>query len=150
MYSDGYITKKEYTNAFGISVSEKDEEWLQKFKEFLQYNGEIKHYEVSSSGYLPGSPYVRLLIGNNKIVEDLEKLGVVEHKTKKINKLPNIEYLDDFIRGYIDGDGSLAKRLPNLAICGNKEFLLDIAKYFRLPYNIYEDKSIYDLRYNKN
>ena len=148
MYSDGYISKsRQYTYSFGLSVSEKDLEWVEKFKEFLKYSGEIKHYEVTE-GYHPGSKYVRLLVGNNKIVKDLEQLGVVEHKSKIISCLPDIPFLDDFIRGYIDGDGSLLKRLPNFAICGNKAFLEDIAKYFGIPYVILPDKTIYSLRYN--
>lgn len=147
MYSDGYISKTKYTNKFGLSVSEKDLEWVEKFKSFLNYNGDVKHYLVSS-GYKKGTPYIRLLIGNNKVVEDLEKWGVVEHKTKKISCLPDIDYLDDFIRGYIDGDGSLLKRLPNLQISGNKPFLEEIAKYFNLPHRLTPDKSIYSLCYN--
>ena len=149
MYSDGYISKaNKYTNYIGISIAEKDKEWLEKFKLFLNYNGNIKHYKVGEAGYKPNSPYVRLQIGNNKIVSDLEKLGVVEHKSKKIDKLPNIDFLDDFIRGYIDGDGSLLKRLPTFQISGNKNFLLSIANYFQLPYNLYTDKSIFSLKYN--
>ena len=65
MYSDGYISKTEYTNKFGISVAERDKKWLEKFKQFLNYNGAIKHYTVSS-GFKENTPYVRLLIGNNK------------------------------------------------------------------------------------
>ena len=107
MYADGYISKAQYTNKFGISVAEKDKEWLEKFKEFLGYNGEISQYLTGKTAYVPGLSYVRLLIGNNKIVQDLEKFGVVEHKTKQINSLPDIKFLDDFIRGYIDGDGAL-------------------------------------------
>lgn len=149
MYSDGYISKTKYTNKFGLSVAERDVEWLEKFKKFLKYNGEIKHYKTGESSYLSGTPYARLLIGNNKIVEDLEKLGVVEHKTKLLKKLPEISFLDDFIRGYIDGDGALVKRLPHLIISGNKEFLESIANYFQLPYYLYQDKSIYSLQYNK-
>lgn len=150
MYSDGYITKTEYTNKFGITVAERDRNWLEKFKQFLNYSGEIKEYETGKTSFIPGLLYVRLLIGNNKIVEDLINLGVVESKTKLIKKLPNISYLDDFIRGYIDGDGALTKRLPHIIISGNKEFLEDIANYFQLPYHLYQDKSIYSLQYNKN
>lgn len=150
LYSDGYITKtNKYTNYMGISVAERDIEWLEKFKFFLGYNGEIKHYVTSEGAYLPGSKYVRLLIGNNKIVSDLEKWGVVEQKTKQIDHIPEISYIDDFIRGYIDGDGSLAHRLPHIIISGNKNMLLDIANYFGLPYHLYQDKSIYGLSYNK-
>ena len=147
MYSDGYISKKKYTNSFGLSVSEKDLEWVEKFKTFLGYNGEIKIYK-STSLFSNGKNYARLLIGNNKIVSDLEKLGVVEHKTKIISCLPDIPFLDDFIRGYIDGDGSLLKRLPCFQISGNKDFLESIAKYFKLPYHLTPDKNIYSLRYN--
>lgn len=89
MYTDGYICKtNKYTNYFGISVQESNEKWLNKFKLYLKYNGDIHHYKVGKTGYKPGSPYVRLHIGNNKIVENLEKLGVVEHKTKIIDSIP--------------------------------------------------------------
>jgi len=149
MYSDGYISKtNNYTNYFGLSISTKDREWLIKFKNFLNYNGNIHDYFTGKSSYKPNTPYSRIRIGNNKIVSDLEKYGVMEHKTKKINNIPNIDFIDDFIRGYIDGDGSLKKSYPQLIICGNFEFLSEIAEYFKLPYHIYKDKTIYEIIYN--
>lgn len=151
MYSDGFISKaNKYTNYFGLTVSSKDKEWLGKFKKFLNYNGNIHDYVTGEGSYKPGTEYSRLKIGNNKIVADLERLGVVEHKTKIINKMPNIPFKDDFIRGYIDGDGSLRQDYPHFAICGNYDFLKNMATYLQIPYNIYPDKSIYDLHYNKN
>ena len=148
MYSDGFISKSnQYTNYFGITVHEKDSEWLDRFKEFLGYNGEIKHY-IAKTTYKEDTPIAKLLIGNNKIVVDLENLGVIEHKSLKLNKLPQTEYLDDFIRGYIDGDGSLLKRGAHITISGTKEFLQNLADYFQIPYSLYPDKSIYSLQYN--
>ena len=148
MYSDGFISKtNQYTNYFGITIHEKDSEWLERFKEFLQYNGEIKHY-IATTTYSKNTPIAKLIIGNNKIVSDLEKLGVVEHKTFQLLHLPKINYLDDFIRGYIDGDGSLLKRCARITISGTKEFLQSIANYFNIPYSLYKDKSIYSLQYN--
>ena len=148
MYSDGFITKtNQYTNYFGITVHEKDSEWLERFKEFLQYNGKVRHY-IAKTTYKENTPIAKLLIGNNKIVADLEKLGVVEHKTFKLSQLPQTNYMDDFIRGYIDGDGSLQKRCAHITISGTKEFLLSIANYFQMPYKLYKDKSIYSLQYN--
>ena len=147
IYADGYIsTTNKYTNYLGISLARKDKEHLEKFKQALKYNGEVKDYEVTQ-GYKIGSPYSRLLIGSNKLVEDLQKWGVVEHKTTKINQLPNITFLDDFIRGYIDGDGSLRKSYADLRICGNFDFLQEIANHFNIPYKIIPDKSIFDLCY---
>ena len=148
MYSDGYIAYAQYTNKFGIGVAKKDKEWLEKFKSFLNYNGDIKTYQVSDSGYKPGAEYVRLLIGNNKIVQDLERWGVIEHKSKLLHNLPNVPFLDDFIRGYIDGDGSLRKDYPCFQISGTESFLKDIANYLDIDYRLYPDKEIYTLRYN--
>ena len=148
MYSDGFITKSgPYTNYFGLTVSEKDSEWLESFKAFLKYNGEVKHY-ISNTAFKENTPIAKLVIGNNKIVQNLENWGVIEHKTFKISCLPNIKFLDDFIRGYIDGDGSLLKRLPHITISGTGDFLESIANYFNLPYKIYSDKTIYSLQYN--
>lgn len=148
MYSDGYISKSKYTNKFGISIAKKDIEWLEKFKKFLNYNGKIHTYKVGEKGYKPGVEYVRLLIGNNKIVKDLESWGVIEHKSKQLEKIPEILYKKDFIRGYIDGDGSLRTDYPHIIICGTFKFLEDIANYLKLSYHIYQDKTIYGLHYN--
>lgn len=149
MYSDGYITKAKYTNYFGLSVSSRDKELLIKFKKFLGYNGEIHDYKVSG-GYKVGAPYSRLIIGNNKIVSDLEKWGVIEKKSKKLSNIPNISFKDDFVRGYIDGDGSLRKDYPCFQISGTKEMLLSIAQYLDIQYHLYVDKTIYNLKYNVN
>ena len=147
-YADGYISKTNpYTNYFGMTIKSSDIEWLNKLQKFLDTNISIRTY-MQSHGYKIGEKYSRLLIGNNEIVSDLEKWGVVEHKTKKICALPKIQFLDDFIRGYIDGDGSLRSAYPNFRICGNKEFLEDIALYFGIPYHIIPDKTIYSLAYN--
>lgn len=122
MYSDGFITKaNQYTNYFGLTIHEKDTEWLENFKEFLQYNGEIKHY-IAKTAYSDNTPVARLLIGNNKIVSDLEKWGVIEQKTFKIKELPQTNFLDDFIRGYIDGDGALVKNILILLFQVQKTF----------------------------
>lgn len=148
MYSDGFISKSgQYTNYFGITIHEKDSEWLERFKEFLKYNGKIKHY-IANTSYSKDTPVAKLLIGNNKIVSDLEKWGVVEHKSTLLSQLPQIKYLDDFIRGYIDGDGALVKQYAHLIISGTKDFLQSIANYFQIPYRLYKDKSIYSLQYN--
>lgn len=145
MYTDGYISKaNKYTNYFGISVMKKDKDWLKQFQSFLKTNAHIKEY-VQSSGYAVGTDYVRLIIGNNKIVADLERYGVVEHKTKLISAIPSIPYKIDFIRGVIDGDGSLRKTYPQIRIAGNYDFLKEIGDYLQVPYDIVPDKTIFCL-----
>lgn len=147
MYSDGFISKAtKYTNYFGLTVHSKDVEWLEKFKDFLHYNGKIHHYKVSH-GYKLDSPYSRLQVGNNKIVQDLESYGVVEHKSLVLDTVPNIPYLFDFVRGYIDGNGSIHKVNGGITISGPKALLLNIANIVDKEYKIYKDKSIYELYY---
>lgn len=148
MYADGYIMETKYTNKFGISVKQSDKEWLEKFSTFLNY-GEVHEYREGKTGYNPGAMYARLLIGSNKIVQDLVKWGVVPHKSKVLTDIPDIPFKLDFIRGYIDGDGSLGTAAPNIQISGTKELLLDIANYLDIPYKLYKDKSIYSLKYNR-
>ena len=147
-YSDGFIEKTNlYTNYLGLSVKSSDIGWLKKLQNFLCSNTNIHTY-VQSTGYKPGTKYSRFQVGSNKLVADLEKLGVVEHKTKKIDSLPKIDFLDDFCRGYIDGDGSLCSAYPNLRVCGNKPFLEEMGEYLGVKYRIKPDRSIFDLCYN--
>lgn len=147
MYSDGYISALKYTKRFGLSVSRKDIDLLEKFKQFLNYSGTIGNYTVSS-GYKVGTEYSRIVVGNNKMVADLERHGVKEHKSLILNHISEILYKDDFIRGFVDGDGSITQHLGLLAISGTYDFLLDIANYFSIPYRLKADKSIWCLSYN--
>lgn len=150
MYSDGYISEtNKYTNYFGISVKVEDIKWLEKFKSDLKYNGEIKIY-TQTCGYGVGMKYARLLIGSNKIVEDLKKLGVIPHKTQENLHIPDIPYKDDFVRGLIDGDGSLRQSAPDVRLCGCKTLMIDVGEYLGLPYKLYQDKNIWGLYFSRN
>lgn len=150
MYSDGYISKtNQYTNYFGLTVANCDIEWLYSFQRFLETTSKIKTYTQGQSGYSPGTLYSRLLIGNNKIVEDLEKWGVVEHKTFLTQSIPNIQYKDDFIRGVVDGDGSLRSDCASIRIYGNYNFLKDIGEYLGYNYRLTPDKAIFCLSFSE-
>ena len=48
----------------------------------------------------------RLQIGSKEIFQDLEKLGMIQNKSK-VMRFPDVpvEYFPDFLRGYFDGDG---------------------------------------------
>lgn len=145
MYSDGYITKtNKYTNYFGISVQESDRGWLEQFGVFLKTNHKIATYTVSQ-GYKPGLKYVRLNIGSNKVVQDLEKHGVLEQKSLKDMTVPAVPFLDDFIRGYIDGNGSIHHRSGAISISGGITLLTDIQRVLDVQGKVYRDKSIYCL-----
>ena len=79
-----------------------------------------------------------MLLTSQKTVDDLKAKGCIEQKTLEL-RFPNIpqELKRHFIRGYIDGDGSINfsttkndKRNYYLGIVGTKEFLTEINNYF--------------------
>lgn len=107
IYADGYISKGE----FGIGLSIKDESRLLKFRKFINYTGNLRYRKDTNSCILS--------FRNKKIVSDLKKLGVLERKSKTI-KFPSQEqvpkkYLRHFIRGFIDGNGSICYNRNGLA-----------------------------------
>lgn len=112
IYADGFITKRKPgfgQNILGITLAEKDH--LEKFADSIKTNKPVKTYEKKNSyGKKNGVSFEhKLALISNKLVSDIEKLGVVENKTFLLSELPNIpkEFIRDFIRGYFDGDGSV-------------------------------------------
>ena len=98
--ADGCITK---TNYFAISL--KDEDILLKFKNDLEYTGEVYNPQYNKGENI----YSRINFSSKKLCDDLRKLGIYENKSLTYNKLPNIpdNLMHHFIRGYFDGDGSI-------------------------------------------
>lgn len=97
LYADGNVCK----NIMQICLHSKDIEILEHFKKSLKSNHKIVN----------DREYKRFRIGNEELVSDLNKLGVMERKTFDI-KFPNSNILPKylvhhFIRGYFDGDGSI-------------------------------------------
>ncbi len=99
-----------------------------------------------------------LRIGDHGIYKDLVSLGL--HPRKSLNmRFPRVpdKYLSDFIRGYLDGDGSIAVEKPKNIIkaiftSGSRNFLqslsVAITKSFGLEQaNIYKSHRSYQLKY---
>ncbi len=142
MYADGYITDKRKHSSYriGMSLSLNDIERLESFKKDLEYTGLIKIYEVKQ-GYKPGIKYGRLLIASNQLAEALIDKGCIVQKTKKLTFPPDSivpkELKYHFIRGYLDGDGSIIVRLGEdgnlisgtIGFTGTKEFLTGLKDF---------------------
>lgn len=141
IYADGYITTKTKGNgaqSFGISINPQDVKLLKDLKELLGASHEIRRYKISS-GFGKDGEYVRLLIKSQKIVDDLKDKGVVERKTNVCkfpkDKIP-YELIRHFIRGYMDGDGSVGKTRRecngyefNVSFTGTDDMLNSILDY---------------------
>ena len=137
IFADGNITEvthNGYSDKLGFGVSQKDIDVLEKIKRELSAK-----QALSISG-----KYVHFSIFSQVIVDDLKKLGVSYRKSfrKSPGKIPNIpqKYIRDFIRGIVDGDGSInfdKRDYPALSICGRKEMMTFIRNHFVYKFHIY-------------
>jgi len=98
--ADGWIKKDRF---IGISQSgDEGEDMIEEVKRLLEYNAPT--YEKDTIGRKAYS----INITSNKIVNDLSKFNIVPSKSL-IYELPELNGDDfrDYLRGYIDGDGSV-------------------------------------------
>lgn len=97
--ADGYIKGNVVTLSQSGDEGRKIIEYINKL-----LSNENKMRDSNTSNEISYSLY----FSSSKITKLLREFGIIENKTKKL-KFPNVpkKYLKDFIRGYIDGDGSL-------------------------------------------
>lgn len=102
--ADGCIFHKEETGTyiFKIFLHENDKELLKKINEEMENESPVKINKAHVAS---------ITISSKKIIEDIEKLGGMPNKSLKLDFPQGIpeEFLHDFLRGYSDGDGSVAK-----------------------------------------
>jgi len=132
--ADGCIVKgtyKGYSDALKFGVNKRDADILEKIKRALGSG-----HRLSFCG-----DAVHFCITNQTIVNDLKQLGIIYRKSlhEKIPAIPEI-FKKDFIRGVVDGDGSISfdkRNYPTLSVCGGKETITFIKNYFLNKFNIY-------------
>lgn len=114
LYADGYISRPSANTSgilrVGISLKDDDADHLEKFVKALNSNAPVCHYEVKQ-GYNPGSMYCRVILADNKLAHDLISHGCVEKKSNIIEPPMGVpeELERHFIRGFMDGNGSIKK-----------------------------------------
>ena len=162
LYADGCVTNKTKRHCVELSLKADDVEHLWKFNDFLGFNRSLNKVKIGNAKC--GSVVCkrcRITVCGKHICDSLEKLGCVPQKSlilkfpdNSIFKYPELIY--DFIRGYIDGDGSI--RVTGklyytiyLRVLGTKEFLeglLDVLSSPKDSYHILHERyknNTYDL-----
>lgn len=131
--SDGSINKKR--NTLTIHINDKDSEIFDLFKIISPeaYIENCRGYESIATiegRTIKNKSSIRLSISSKILIEDLEKLGVVENKTYNELHIPEIpkSLIRHFFRGYFDEDGcftysirkpNIANREKNWRVCAN-------------------------------
>lgn len=109
--ADAAITYKPYN--VKLELKSDDEDILQKIKNAMNYNFDIKHYKnkcrTENYNYICNTS--RLNITNKNIVLKLADYGIVPRKSNILNfdfnKIPK-EYHSHYLRGLWDGDGTIS------------------------------------------
>jgi hypothetical protein len=121
-FADGWMTQPN-TDALICFVS-KDEEHLELIRDAMQSQHTI---------HPQGTGCLRLSIGSKRLWHELYRLGGVPAKSL-IAEMPFVpkDYVRHFIRGYVDGDGTIrweapAHRRPILSMVGGSKFLSQVA-----------------------
>ena len=147
LYADGCIidsavsARTQYTQ-----FSSKDRKILEKIRLALKSKHRIYSQVPRLTLHVGGKIYKSsklfcLRIGSRRMFSDLKKIGLTPNKSRSM-KFPVIppEYLNHFIRGYFDGDGSIFmcmgkgskqqvifKKALTVFSSGSKEFLSELA-----------------------
>lgn len=130
LFADGCINEKPKSKVLEIILAEEDKEHLNKFIYAIEGNQEPKLKQVKLNGKTYNS--YRLSICCTELCNDLIKLGCLPRKSLILEfpkySLP-LNLYKHFIRGYVDGDGSISTR-SRVSIVGTENFLNDIQDHF--------------------
>jgi len=136
--ADGCVIKKKKYNTYilKITLSKRDEEHLNAFKKCIKSTHPIKSYTVKNKKY-NDSTASEIQICSKQIFDDLSKFNIVPRKTH-IYHFPewvkDHKYVNHFIRGYFDGDGSFSSHKQknrnvaqfSFSVRGTEAFLKDM------------------------
>ena len=115
-----------------IILSANDDIILKRFKEDLSFTGNILYGSNSIKGYNKKYNFCSLTINSEKLVKDLNKLGIQRRKTyldvDYLSFVPD-EFKPYFVIGYFDGDGNVSKNGGYISLAGNKVNCLGILNY---------------------
>lgn len=109
--SDGCVQPE--LNRVKIDLKDVDEDILKKIQTEIGHKNNLSHYsqeiDIGNKHYTAHTS--RLIISSKKMVEDLEKYGIVKNKSNildvALEMIPD-DYFFDYLRGVIDGDGCIS------------------------------------------
>jgi hypothetical protein len=120
-FADGNMYFQPGAGGYFISIGSKDVEHLATLREVIG---------AGNLARITGSDVYKLVICRKEMYTDLLRLGGTERKSLTLT-WPDVPeaFLADFVRGYVDGDGSLTWNKPNNSVlpmitaAGTQEFL---------------------------
>ena len=147
--ADGCIVK----NSILFGIKSTDANHLEKFLSDIESDYKVKIIsKIDERPNFPNYITARCCVTSIKMVEDLKRFGIGPAKSLTY-EMPDLNpvYLNHFIRGIIDGDGSIGKY--GIQFCGTKQSVIKI--YDSLKKNLqlhsgshHKSKMIYGFTFN--
>lgn len=163
LMADGSVTppKERVTRAVSIQLKADDSGHLQKFADWLNSDAKVAvstrvgGYNRKEKNDTRIFSYASVQVSCNRLVEDLETLGIVPRKTYCAVASPLVAMNRDFWRGCMDGDGcimvwqneaSSGKRIirPKLKLAGTRALMEQFIAFARMVLPEECKLSIYD------
>lgn len=149
LYADGYVDNNK--NVISLSLKESDKYHIEKFRHFCGLDDKKLHTKTKNINGDIKTSY-EFSFSSKKAVEDLSRCGCFNCKTFEIN-FPSYDIVPQkliyhFIRGYIDGDGSIThggkgSSAITLEVLGTKNFLTTYNQVLG-----FKDKKIYKFNHS--
>lgn len=136
IFADGSVNKN--GSGFAISIQERDKELLDKLNHEFGGDRKLSFIEYNKKNHNWQNQYC-LAITNQKMNQDLIKHGAVPNKSLSLefpNDISN-DLIRHFVRGYFDGDGSLAKNEDRCTIISTENFCKSLSDIIANELNIH-------------
>lgn len=124
LMADGYIyVRSQGCKNLQLTIKDSDRHLLDELNYVLGSNYPVQ--TINNNGY----PAVKVVIQSAKLVDDLNRHGCFQRKSKYLTFPTTVPkyLLNHFLRGYIDGDGCIyinqKRKQAHLSINGTREFL---------------------------
>lgn len=133
--ADGFVGRNiDGTGTNTISLTSKDKDIIEKFKNSIEYTGPI----------IEDRNYYKISFQDKQMAIDLVSLGIYNNKSLNLKPpIINKEYEYDFIRGYFDGDGGVNVAKNNNRIqmyfTGTYEMISWIKEHFNTKFKIRQE-----------
>lgn len=134
MVSDGFVRDD---RRFGLKVSVKDKDIVEKFRNYMQYTGPIYSHKQTLKQTNKNYYQVSIQPTSKRIVTQFVKLGIIPNKSlftifPMIIRNGDENIVRSFIRGVFEGDGSFlleGKQSLLFQVVGTKELCSDIREH---------------------
>ena len=138
IYADGCVFPKK--NSCAIKLTKEDEYILEEFKKDIDSQ---KPLNYTKSKPITGTTYIgkaqsKIELNSKILIDDLQKLGVIQNKSLVLKFPSEMPYMKDFIRGYFDGDGCIynSQKRIMLNFVGSENFCKGLCDFLKSQLDI--------------